>query len=376
MAMRANIRVGRLGAALAALVLAEGDPRAQDFMPLFNGRDLSGWVEMVKSGGFVVEDGVLVLKNPRNYPNWLRTEKEYENFVLRLEYLMTGWCETGVFIHAPLYGDLAQSGLRIHLRHDRTDEGSRSTGGIYDVAPPLARANKPANEWNALEIHMDWPVLRVNLNDVLIQDVNLEVSDALRWKARRGYIGLDDLNCRIRYRNIQIRELPEKERKWISLCNGKDLKGWTAEGNVLWVVEEGNIIGSNGDGFLFTEESFGAFEFRTYFRTTPHANGGIIYRRSSANRPGYEIQVYNVPGATNPTGSIYGLVGANSVPCRDGEWCELRFVSDGAYTGVWVNGRKVAESHGLTLPDQGRIGLQMHSEGRIEYLNPKIRPLR
>ena len=196
----------------------------------------------------MVEEGTLLLKTPQNYPNWLRTEKEYENFVLRLEYRMSGWCETGLFLHAPLYGDLAESGLRIHLRHDRTEEGSRSTGGIYDVAPPLTLANKPINEWNALEVHMDWPVLRVKLNDVLIQDVNLEASDALRGKARRGYIGLDDLNCRIRYRNLQIRELPNKDRKWTSLSNGKDLKGWTSEGKVQWVVEDGKIVGSNGDG--------------------------------------------------------------------------------------------------------------------------------
>jgi len=45
-------------------------------------------------------------------------------------------------------------------------------------------------------------------------------------------------------------------------------------------------------------------------------------------------------------------------------------------SAVWVNGKKVAESHGLRLPDHGRIGLQMHSDGRVEYLDPKIRLLR
>src|SRR5213594_3933481 len=101
--MKTMMRGFRIGAIFAALALLEGDARAQDFVPLFNGRDLSGWIEMVKPGGFAVEDGVLVLKTPQNYPNWLRTEKEYENFDLRLEYMMAGWCETGVFLHAPLY---------------------------------------------------------------------------------------------------------------------------------------------------------------------------------------------------------------------------------------------------------------------------------
>jgi hypothetical protein len=348
---------------------------AQEFRPLFNGKDLSGWVEMGEPGGFVAENGVLFLKTPRNYPNWLRTDREYENYILRLEYMVSGWCETGIFLHAPLYGDPAESGYRLHLRHDQVPEGARSTGSIYDVAPPIAFANKPAKEWNSVEIHMDWPVLRVKLNDRIIQDLNLEVSEALRHRSRRGYIGFDDLNCAIRYQNIQIRELPDKDRKWTSLFNGKDLTGWTKEGKATWGVERGMIFGTNGDGFLLTHESYSAFEFQTYFRTSSHANGGIYYRRSAGSE-GYEIQIYNVPGATNPTGSIYGRVPANAVPCRDGEWCHVRLISDGAYTGVWLNGRKVAESLGLEQPDQGKLGFQNHSSARIEYLAPKIRPIR
>jgi hypothetical protein len=360
---------------LLAVWIAGGAVQAQEFKPLFNGRDLSGWVEMGEPGGFVVEDGTLLLETPRNYPNWLRTEREYENFELQLEYMMTGWCETGLFLHAPLYGDLVASGVRVHLKHDRAEQGSRSTGGIYDVVPPLTLANRPIKEWNALEVHMNWPVLRVWINGELVQDLNRELSDGLRWKARRGYIGLDDLNCRIRYRSIEIRELPDTDRPWRSLFNGRDLTGWTSRGDVQWVVEDGKIVGQDGDGYLFTEESFGSFEFQIYFRTTHAANGGIFYRVTDAHR-GYEIQIYNVPGATNPTGSIYGQVGAGALPCRDEDWCHLRFVSDGAHTRVWVNGYSVAESQALTLPEEGRLGLQMHSAGRIEYLDPRIRPLR
>jgi hypothetical protein len=51
-------------------------------------------------------------------------------------------------------------------------------------------------------VTLDWPVLRVWLNGVLVQDINRELSGAMRSKARGGYIGLDDLNCRIQYRNI------------------------------------------------------------------------------------------------------------------------------------------------------------------------------
>jgi hypothetical protein len=344
-------------------------------VPLFDGKTLGGWVEMGPPGAYVAADGVLHLKSPRNHPNWLRTDREYENFVLRLEYMLTGWYEGGVLLHAPLYGDQAGTGLKIHLRHDRSTATVRSAGAIYDLVPPLAQANKGAKEWNALEIRMNWPSLQVTLNGVLIQDLMLDSSDQLRARARRGYIGFEDIGFEAMYRNITISELPATDRPWTSLYNGTDLTGWTPQGAARWTVEGGHLVGSAGDGFLVTDGTFSAFEFQTYFRTSPHANGGIYFRRGDSSG-GYEIQIYNVPGSTNPTGSIYGRVPAAMLRCRDGEWCQLRIVSDGAYAGVWVNGAKVAESWEMSRPDAGRIALQNHSDGRIEYVGTKVRPLR
>jgi hypothetical protein len=365
-----------LVAAALAVRLATAGLGGQEFTSLFNGTSLAGWVEMGEKNSWVAADGTLTLKNPRNYPNWLRSDKEYENFVLKIDYRMTGWCETGIFIHAPLYGDLTKSGIRLHLRHDRTAEGSRSTGGIYDVVPPMTMANKGTGEWNRLEIRVDWPVLQVKMNDTTIQNLNMEHSEELRDRLRRGYIGLDDLNCGgISYRNIQIQELPDKDRKWTSLFNGRDLSGWTSQGVARWNVKDGIVSGSGGDGFLFTDQEFRAFEFTVYFRTSPHANGGIYFRRTASFR-GYEIQIYNQRGATNPTGSVYGRVGATSVPCRDGDWCQMRIISDGALVKVWVNGFKVAEGFDLPQDDVGSVGFQNHSQHTIEYLAPMIRSVR
>ena len=63
--------------------------RAQDFTPLFDSRSLAGWVEMGEKNAWVAADGVLTLKNPRNYPNWLRSEKQDQNFVFRMDYRMS-----------------------------------------------------------------------------------------------------------------------------------------------------------------------------------------------------------------------------------------------------------------------------------------------
>ena len=63
---------------LSALVLS-GATRE-----LFDGKSLSGWVHEGDRPTFSAEDGAIVCSGLGYYPNWLHTEREYENFRLRL----------------------------------------------------------------------------------------------------------------------------------------------------------------------------------------------------------------------------------------------------------------------------------------------------
>ncbi len=361
---------------VGALVASAFRNGADDFIPLFEGNDLGGWVEMGEPGAFSISEGVLSLEHPTNYPNWLRSPETYENFILELEYQPVAWAEGGIYFHAPLHGDPARSGYKIHLRHDRADQGTRSTGALYDLLTPLRIANKAGDEWNALRIHMEWPELRVWMNDTLIHDVVLD-TEPFRDRLRSGYIGFEDIGTPFRFRNARIKELPGSDGEWISLFNGRDLDGWVAEGEAIWEVRDGCLIGSGGDGVLATNQSFTGFEFRTYFKTTAHANGGIFYRMQ--DREGlsdhYEVQIYDVPTATHPTGSIYGIAPAIDAGCRSGQWCFMQVISNGAHSRVLINGRLVAEADDLELPDSGRIAIQNHSLGAIEYKGLRVQPL-
>src|SRR5690606_41423311 len=88
---------------------------ADGFMPLFEGNDLGGWVEMDEPGAFSSSEGVLSLEHPTNYPNWLRSPETYENFILELEYQPVAWAEGGIYFHAPLHGDPARKIGRAHV---------------------------------------------------------------------------------------------------------------------------------------------------------------------------------------------------------------------------------------------------------------------
>jgi hypothetical protein len=77
-----------------------------------------------------------------------------------------------------------------------------------------------------------------------------------------------------------VHERPDTDRPGRALFNGRDLTGWRTEGKVEWAVENGAIVARDGDGYLFTEDSFQAFH--VYFPTTTHANGGVFYRVTDA----------------------------------------------------------------------------------------------
>ncbi|HRR25889.1 MAG TPA: DUF1080 domain-containing protein [Acidobacteriota bacterium] len=342
---------------------------------LFNGHDLTGWVEVGGRGVFTVENGEITARPGGLIPTWLRTEQEFDNFRLRLEYLTPGWCEAGLLLFAPLYGRQSQVGLKLHLRHDNADEGARSTGALYDVVAPLRLAAGRRGAWNRLEVVSRYPRLTVVLNGVVIQDVDRDLHPTLRWRRREGFIGLQYLGSPIRFRNLEIERLEAGRDEWLELCNGKDLDGWEVRGAAPWRVDNGVIAAGGGDGYLITRRSFSSFVFETFVRTSPQANGGVFFRWGDENGRGYEVQIYNVEEATNPTGSLYGLVPAPDLRARDEEWFMLQIVSSGASALVFVNGHPVVQAHNLELPDQGRITLQMHSPGKIEFLRPRIRPL-
>ena len=63
---------------------SRGEAAAADFRPLFNGKDLTGWVQVLDSD-WTVEDGILKSRQDpagrREGESWLVTEKDFRDFV-------------------------------------------------------------------------------------------------------------------------------------------------------------------------------------------------------------------------------------------------------------------------------------------------------
>src|ERR1043165_4575572 len=99
---------------VAVPILANEPPKG--FESLFNGKDLTGWQSTGNAKVWGAEKGVIYCAGGGG--GWLMTDKEYDNFELRLEYKMPLKGNSGVGIRSPLKGDPAYAGMEIQLIDD------------------------------------------------------------------------------------------------------------------------------------------------------------------------------------------------------------------------------------------------------------------
>ena len=201
----------------APLVFAQ----EEGFRPLFDGKTLDGWFVVNKMGpGFLVEDGRIVC--PFEGGQKLMTEKEFANFVLRLEYKMQADGNNGIGIRAPRNGQTSVHGMEIQIL-DQTGpkykpmklKPEQYHGSIYDVWPARTGFLKPPGEWNTQEIKADGRRITITLNGVVILDADLDLvrePEVLKkhpgLQRKSGHIALLGHQAHVEFRNIRIKELP------------------------------------------------------------------------------------------------------------------------------------------------------------------------
>lgn len=189
------------------------------FVPLFDGKTLKGWQLVAPHGrGYVVEDGAIVC--PADGGGNLLTDRQYGDFILRLEYKLSAGGNNGIGIRTPLAGDAAYVGMEIqvlddqHAQYKGKIKPEQHTASIYDVFPARTGFQKPAGEWNEEEIHVEGRRVKITLNGVVTIDANLDNvrEDAVLKKhpgllRTSGYLGFLGHNTRVEFRNIRVRPL-------------------------------------------------------------------------------------------------------------------------------------------------------------------------
>jgi hypothetical protein len=356
-------------------IFCETAPAEEGFISLFNGKDLNGWRAIGTAEAFAVKNRSIYTTGASPYPSWLCSNEQYENFVLRFEYMTDGWYEGGILLHAPVHGPTSKLGMKLHLRHDQKEYGARSPGAIYDVAAPLAIANRPSKKWNQCEITCNWPTLRVTMNGILIHNIDMNVHDALKYRLRQGHIGIQNIGCRAYFRNIEIRKLPDKE-KWTNLF-AQGMDGLRLVEETDWSLKGDLLTGKGKNGFAVTKQEFsGPFEFQVWAKTVVNGNGGVHFYWQDRNH-GIEVQCFNSPDSTNPTGSLYGIAPAKRIASFDEQWFLLQVFADGPNAMVIVNGEQVSKTNKLKPPYKGGLGFQQHTPGTtIWYRGARVKKIK
>lgn len=130
---------------------------------LFNGKNLDGW-ELIGNhkNGFKVVDGVL-LNDPKGHGfGNLRTTDEFEDFKLKLEVNVPAQSNSGVYLRG-MYE------IQVFDSYGK-ELDPHNMGALYSRITPLVAAEKPAGEWQKMEIILCQRFVTVVLNGTTIID--------------------------------------------------------------------------------------------------------------------------------------------------------------------------------------------------------------
>ncbi|MCX2739514.1 family 16 glycoside hydrolase [Pontibacter anaerobius] len=384
-------------------------PEGEGFVPLFNGKDLSGWkglvgnpIERAKMDSktlaqkqkvadeemrrdWKVENGEIIYVG-QGFNN-LATQKKYGDFELYVDWK--------IFDDGNKEGDAG-----IYLRGtpqvqmwdtSRVKVGAQvGSGGLYNnqVHPskPLKVADNALGEWNNFRILMQGDRVTVYLNGELVTD-NVILENY--WD--RGLpifpeeqLELQAHGSRVAYRDIYIREIPrpepfklsavEKKEGFKVLFDGTNMHSW--QGNTTdYVIEDGVLVvrkpefGSGGN--LYTKEEYGDFIFRFEFKLTPGANNGLGVRaplEGDAAYEGMELQIldndadiYRNLEDYQYHGSVYGVITAKRGALKHvGEWNYQEVIVKGPKVKVILNGTTILDGNIVEASKNGTLDGKEH----------------
>src|SRR6266850_354420 len=355
-------------------------PAAADigFTPLFDGKSLNGWKLVDKKGdGYGVTNGVIYCASGGG--GNLLTEREFSDFILRLDFKLEPGSNNGIGIRAPMEGDTAYAGMEIQVLDDKAPKHAniqpwQFNGSIYNIVP--AKNGTPKiGEWNSYEITARGRKIKIVLNGKTI--VNADLNDVHDPETLlhhpgmirdRGHIGFLGHNDYVEFRNIRIKELPAKPKDnqppegFVALFNGKNLNGWKGllagpndnpskraklsaedlageqakadEGmRQHWKAENGEIVFDGKGASLCTIKDYANFELLVDWKIPPKGDSGIYVRGS----PQVQIWERGSPGQFNPQDGSGGLYNNEKNPRHPlkfadrpvGEWNRFRIVMTG-----------------------------------------------
>lgn len=146
----------------------------EDWVQLFNGKDLKGWVEIGKEKWTVEDNTIHGIAVTKEY-GYLQTEKNYKDFHLAIRFKCEGDGNSGVFFHTAFKPGTPEITQGLQFEVDCTI--GQHTGGIYGDGRQWIVWPSPENElvvrhgeWNEYLLKVEGNRYTSRLNGVLMVD--------------------------------------------------------------------------------------------------------------------------------------------------------------------------------------------------------------
>jgi hypothetical protein len=208
--------------------LPGGAGQDDGWVPLFNGKDLSGWKVFLDPKKrdqiaepekvFTVKDGLLVVRGDIN--GYVRTEQEYGDYVLRAQwrwgdkvYSKNGKRNSGVFVHVSGEDKIWPRAVEAQLAEGRAGDiwlvdGFKLTVDASRRDPKIERhffhfkddVEKPIGMWNQYDITCADGKITLVVNDVL-------QNEAAHAERTRGGLLLQSEGAEIYFKDVKMKPL-------------------------------------------------------------------------------------------------------------------------------------------------------------------------
>jgi hypothetical protein len=175
----------------------------------------------------------------------------------------------------------------------------------------------------------------------------------------------------------------------VRLSDGATFAGWEGDIAKTWRLDGGAFVGGSRaatvprNEFLATRRNYTNFVLRLRFKLTGNegfVNGGVQIRSQRTQTPPNEMSGYQVDmGDPEWWGCIYDESRRNRVVAKSDiqsinkvlrrqDWNEYVIRAEGRRIRAWINGVQTVDytEPDDSIPQWGRIGLQVHGGGKTE----------
>ncbi|WP_286233543.1 3-keto-disaccharide hydrolase [Thalassotalea sediminis] len=217
--------VSTVASAQGSNMLTEQE-KEQGWQLLFDGKTATQWRNYQQSAlseKWQVIDGALTLTGKGGGD--IITKSSYENFELKLDWLISEAGNSGIFIRVDeqekyVYSRAPEIQILDNERHSDNKNPTHLSGSLYDMISSPANSHKVAGKWNKIRIRLENGHLQVWQNNVKTADITI---GSKRWQSlvakskfatwqgfgqqTKGFIGLQDHGDVVAFKNIKIKEL-------------------------------------------------------------------------------------------------------------------------------------------------------------------------